>query len=1501
MPLDTYRDPPEIERRFNDKAHEYNKKKLQEDEIRLMEETRMSTRMQLRETAMMKRVENKTWESQGRASHRSNMRIFKEERQREKQLESEVRDHVATRLAQTAKNAEKVMTTGIDSFEQNLRRLGISTGAKSETTAPTHTHNDDDYINRIRTRKHEEVAGRKERTKRRQKMLLDQQSVYKSIYEKQKQERLLEKIMKQSKDERNLGQELQKQAQWKQVMVANRKFREAQYDERKRMDEAEHKNLTTHLREKECELYESRRSEELEKVQIVINAKEKEKKAKRNKFCTEVCNDIFYIAWQAIDYRERTDSLNTTFGKKALVPEHLWKEWLFQFHQGACGIEPADELPECETLIGEMPKEEDPSETEEPQSTKRQSIAPGKRLSVAKRQSVAAIKKEESPTKESKDPPTRDATEEAASSPSKPQVSDESLDILRLMNKEEIKNYCWRTNEWSTAATAPTKPFNEHICTILNDVNKVLYPTRAPFKRKDMNGFMLVLLTGKPLSGKSVVAKAVAEQFNFNSISIRNILTEALNGLCRGTAAVVGDTNDGILKDLLTERLELTRLAKDELDSGKEVSDASLVNLAVNYYKQVKRQSEITSEMGSVEEPETSSKVTKKGLILEGFPRTSTQLRMMEEKLTTYSQSIAEEKRPAFPLAPEEYISTISCSKKPSQSTTDDDHQNEQTEDAKEEVPPTSPKQSAEGDNSSRGASPVEGHQTPIEPVAPYTEEELKLLNESCDPDESAFDLVLCFEVSDSEVSIRYAGERVDPMTGNKYHLTYNPPDDATVNRLLECDRTTCDMELLHTKLTSFRHDKKRIVAWLYNNGHDIHKDIECEGLSLDQITKRALEEVQICIEKNEQAGKRHATRLAIREKRQQDELRYQKQVQERNEQQALKTADEAANYNNTDGQPRSSPATATPESSNQVGGQSRLTVPIILSDDVARTIIQQWEDMTRIFEAGLSDVFVELRRLKLQTADHFILNSKHFKEILSKPNIRQQKLSEFQQSFNSFDIELRREKDGMAELHLRVDTLQQDLWKLSDVRKQEVSEVLQSYQSAPWHSIFRQAVQLQFASLIELELTRFVFTRRIIIFYYGASFYSDIKVSADEVIPDLTTDKREVDAKDSKGVPKGGRKPTSATKQKGGNVPDDDKDKELVDEFQKVYQRAVEWIEDLLQTNSNDNDAAVTSSNEEEQNRIEAERRARIAWTRESDLLTQRLEVICVKCFSFLEEISNRATTVYDKLNGYLNNSYETEMRAISSLASYVREHIEEQSVLDVALNLQGSNLIVNSHTYYVIPAEERDLQPTEEGDGSDFITSKLTKQDFTNIVEKFRGRAPNGLISKDDVVRLFLQVAAHTDSPHWNSHNKSSFEEMFNKMDWLKKGTCDWRSLCMSLILWSPRSNGEPQWLGTPSRKDIVTLRDWLCEVSSEPTAEIVHLNEEQFIEVPFWFDSPLPNVVANQEVKSRQIKKIIFDIFKNEDGKLNVIQFLLYLCPDRQILRGYDYLVVYITLFC
>ena len=77
---------------------------------------------------------------------------------------------------------------------------------------------------------------RKERERRRRKMIVDQMKTYQDMETKRRQDQALERMKRQAKQEEELDYEKWRTEQCKNVIVDNRKLREARYEKRHEID-----------------------------------------------------------------------------------------------------------------------------------------------------------------------------------------------------------------------------------------------------------------------------------------------------------------------------------------------------------------------------------------------------------------------------------------------------------------------------------------------------------------------------------------------------------------------------------------------------------------------------------------------------------------------------------------------------------------------------------------------------------------------------------------------------------------------------------------------------------------------------------------------------------------------------------------------------------------------------------------------------------------------------------------------------------------------------------------------------------------------------------------------------------------------------------------------------------------------------------------------------------------------------------------------------------------
>lgn len=89
---------------------------------------------------------------------------------------------------------------------------------------------------RSKAKKPLDGKARKERERRRMRMIADQMTHLKDIETKRREDEVLERMKRLSKQEEELAYESWRTQQCKQVIVENRKLREAKYDKRQELD-----------------------------------------------------------------------------------------------------------------------------------------------------------------------------------------------------------------------------------------------------------------------------------------------------------------------------------------------------------------------------------------------------------------------------------------------------------------------------------------------------------------------------------------------------------------------------------------------------------------------------------------------------------------------------------------------------------------------------------------------------------------------------------------------------------------------------------------------------------------------------------------------------------------------------------------------------------------------------------------------------------------------------------------------------------------------------------------------------------------------------------------------------------------------------------------------------------------------------------------------------------------------------------------------------------------
>ncbi|KAF7660826.1 hypothetical protein LDENG_00274520 [Lucifuga dentata] len=231
-------------------------------------------------------------------------------RRREQQAQK-----VQAEIAQFERNRKKFVTSSSREFPLD----GNSEGSKvpgSDTKVTLQSNSK--YIQQIRQRLEDDAMARQQREKRRCKFLVEQLKAHEAQQEAQREEQLVKRLTRQTKQEQRLAVQLLQMRTQKEVILRNRLFREEQYQQQREKEfhealereaalawqaKLDHANNIT----KECEIYKRIAAE---RAQSKYN--------KHFQRCREILEQMVDLATKVGEYRLLTANL---------IPEKLMREW----------------------------------------------------------------------------------------------------------------------------------------------------------------------------------------------------------------------------------------------------------------------------------------------------------------------------------------------------------------------------------------------------------------------------------------------------------------------------------------------------------------------------------------------------------------------------------------------------------------------------------------------------------------------------------------------------------------------------------------------------------------------------------------------------------------------------------------------------------------------------------------------------------------------------------------------------------------------------------------------------------------------------------------------------------------------------------------------------------------------------------------------------------------------------------------------------------------------
>lgn len=154
-----------------------------------------------------------------------------------------------------------------------------------------------------------------------------------------------------------------------------------------------------------------------------------------------------------------------------------------------------------------------------------------------------------------------------------------------------------------------------------------------------------------------------------------------------------------------------------------------------------------------------------------------------------------------------------------------------------------------------------------------------------------------------------------------------------------------------------------------------------------------------------------------------------------------------------------------------------------------AKLFDSEWFTMEELYRKGLKSVFRKLRQQHMALIKHLYNLKQEFIKFLLIPDERQKTVSTFQREFNEIDNDVRANKEIKEEQHARVEEFKETLIQMCDDRKKAAEEKVEQFKQEPWENSFRKIVFRQLQQAIQVEVNRYIATRKFLEHYFNDKF----------------------------------------------------------------------------------------------------------------------------------------------------------------------------------------------------------------------------------------------------------------------------------------------------------------------------------------------------------------------------------------------------------------------------
>ncbi|KAH6574351.1 hypothetical protein BASA62_002468 [Batrachochytrium salamandrivorans] len=1268
------------------------------------------------------------------------------------------------------------------------------------------------YLEKIRNQRIEEECSRKDRDHRRRKIILHQQQMEQEMESLNMEDFFLSKLMRQSKQERRIAEQLMQTRHEKEVIHENRVFRERQYVERRKIDYEEALVREFELAERSRVEYKKQMEQQLSQHQEILCAKKSKKHEKNIMYCTGILNELIDLTFKISEYR-----VLNNYGK---VPLSQMRQWKTLFISGESAAKCATVDIECEAKSAVGLEELDP------------------------------ILKADT------------------------HVESGCINQLKehILDDAELNDYLDSTGIWCTPLQIPiTNPLLGRLLedimelTTMPDVLHEIIPIpSAPLR---------IAILGKPFSGKLTLAKNLAQIYNMTLICMDDLIKEAISAENTSIKKSAQDPKDKSSKKPISKQQIGAKIQMDMV-GGHGPDDNLLVLLIIDAlrqhpeksggwilvgFPQTRAQAQLLErELSGYEDP----KPIKKG----DLKRTKDKGRSAPKSRSLIAPSEPQgDSPPVIPISglncvllldvDNETVIGRSVGQRVDTITGDNFHID--LNPPPKILPGTIDRLALLEDESKTNA------QLQYQ-LAAFEEEEQQLKDWLCRFRSLKVVDASCSSDNTLKLALAIVNDVIGAMgeTSIETDICITEDNGCVANASHEKRKVSIPAHGNDIKSTDHQYTPQ--------GNADLHTINGPAALSLMDRLPPVRSQSRGSFMQNQGAS------LGDSEEKLKNggSFLQPNQPKEKDIRNDTGSSSSAFNLDTAVLEPITLP-TANIQNEFLPHHISRTNTPSgrkLPSRELTEIMMDQWATLESTYTYTLKFAFRSLRQEHDSILRYFFDIRTLFKKFLERPDLKQDLLDTSQVEYNSIEDDLRSDPETKAELHQRVEDLRDRLWDISDKRREEADSERLALLEDKWVEDHSTMLANIYISTMQAELDRYLGSRQLIMDYYrdaSASLLTDLNRSQIRIQPNLSTSQPPVEiasvlisafeshaahrkegthgtgiggpvvpttvkpikANTFSPVVQGqgkekdlGRKGVAAIV-KGGNaipnvipapivVPDQsvrhsvltqfvlpEKEQIVIDyedvnfpDIQDAYDMCISAIQQPDYNNSDTSMSGMLLSGEKRDKKKGAENgdsddtdttilpdhiRALEA---EEQVLRYRLERIRRRSVDHLKELRRKGFECFILLDDWIGLRFQGEMNATKDMMNVIKEAIESEAKLPNKLSLIGEDFKVDFGQLTLEPEPEaRPESPLEKTQADQFTVLQLL-----DLSRQLKLLAPSGRISCKSFLDYIIRTAALSSASDtlpegYFSADQSQFTQICTLMDPFETGYINWRRFIM------------------------------------------------------------------------------------------------------------------------